>query len=223
NRGGDDRVRGRCGGIEHIQVGDAVAVRRRADFELVITAADRNPEGGIAELAGRVRVSRAIGAEEALLATREVEDGGPRLGAPRLAHVGDVRGNRDGEENRGDRDHHHQLDQREAGRSGRAVSAVGLHGASPGRCGDDYRRSIQLRRRPVLFAGRLRGCAPEAMLPEAVSTWLVSYTRKRVPAPLVVTKDMPDALVWIAIATASVYFGLVLNAGLAAALGGRNT
>src|SRR5438876_6859804 len=69
NRGGDDRVRGCCGGIEHIQVGDAVAVRRRADFELVITAADRNPEGGIAELAGRVRVSRAIGAEEALLAT----------------------------------------------------------------------------------------------------------------------------------------------------------
>src|SRR5438874_5276568 len=67
------------------------------------------------------------------------------------------------------------------------------------------------------------GCAPEAMLFEAVSTWLVSYTRKRVPAPLVVTKDMPVALVWIAIATASVYFGLVLNAGLAAALDRKST
>src|SRR6184192_572432 len=74
NRGGDDRVRGRCGGIEHIQVGDAVAVRRRADFELVITAADRNPEGAIAELVRGARIGGPIGAEEALLATREVEE-----------------------------------------------------------------------------------------------------------------------------------------------------
>src|SRR5213080_4186197 len=92
---------------------------------------------GVAELVRGARIGGPIGAEEALLATREVEGGGSRLGAPGLAHVGDVGGNRDGEENRGDRDHHHQLDQREAGRSGRAVSAARLHGASPGRCGDD--------------------------------------------------------------------------------------
>src|SRR5256885_17012209 len=61
------------------------------------------------------------------------------------------------------------------------------------------------------------------LAPGPLSTWLVSYTRKRVPAALLVMNELPVAFVRMAIAFVSVYIGLVLIAALAASLGGRNT
>ena len=61
------------------------------------------------------------------------------------------------------------------------------------------------------------------MAPAPLWTWLVSYTRKCVPAALLVTNGLPVAFVRMAMAFVSVYLGLVLTATLAAWLGGRNT
>src|SRR5207249_5834621 len=61
------------------------------------------------------------------------------------------------------------------------------------------------------------------LAPAPLWTWLVSYTRKCVPAALLVTNELPVAFVRMAMAFVSVYLGLVLIAELAASLGGRNT
>src|SRR6516165_1613488 len=84
------------------------------------------------------------------------------------------------------------------------------------------RCSIQLRRRPTVFGGRLRPTDPPWRLAPPFVTWLVSKTRNSVPAWLVVMKELPVALVCIPIACVSAYAGFVPRPA-AASLGGRNT
>src|SRR3569833_2917292 len=82
-----------------------------SDVEPIIAAPNLHRESSrVAQIGRRNRVD-TIGAEEPLLPGREIEQRGARLGAAGLADLAGVRGHRDADQDRGNSDRDHQLDQ----------------------------------------------------------------------------------------------------------------